>query len=103
MSHYIRKVKRVDNDVHPNPIKMQSKKCKSKWDTNYFKNWNIDHFTAENREKGYSLWIANGFFFFKDYYQCSSAFLVGFNIFDRWKIWKCLKKEIRNRALEQGK
>lgn len=64
---------------------------------NYFKDWAIGYYRA-NHSDGRELWICNGFSAFKD---CGNkAFLMGFNIFDKYIFWKELRAEIRRRNLK---
>lgn len=63
-----------------------------------FRGWEIDHYTAEHPEKGYKLWIPNGLTFFRDYEGASEPFLSGTSFWQRWRIWRELKRERRRRA-----
>jgi hypothetical protein len=68
----------------------------SKFD-GFFKDWSINDYTASHKD-GRKLWVANGFLFFRSESH-KKASMRGFNLRERYQLWKELKAEIRRRDL----
>jgi hypothetical protein len=62
-----------------------------------FKDWKIEYYRASH--EGKSLWICNGFQFFKD--EKLKTFLSHLSFFQRYRLWRELKREIRERAQKE--
>lgn len=60
-----------------------------------FKNWIIDHFTISSPDRKYCLWIGNGYTCFEDYnrFYTEEPFLALMNFWQKWKIWRAIKRE----------
>lgn len=65
-----------------------------------FSDWRIDGYTAKSPDGLYELWIANGFLSFDDYYchYPKQTLLTHVNIFQKYKLWKEIKKELKLRT-----
>jgi hypothetical protein len=76
----------------------------------FFREWEIDHYHARlylseddakplglRGQPRASLWIANGFSFFKDD-SGHPPFLTGMSMWQRWLLWRELVRERRRRA-----
>lgn len=65
-----------------------------------FKSWKIDGYTAKSPCGKYELWIANGFMCFDDIgcHYPKKPLLFKINVFQKYKIWRELVKEIKLRA-----
>lgn len=69
----------------------------------FFKNWEIDRFTAISPDEKYEIWHCNGFMFFEDYRNILSQrkpFISLMNCWDKWRLWRALKQELRIRSKE---
>lgn len=73
-------------------------------ENNIFSTWKINGYRAEN--ENHCLWICNGFIFFRD---CDSfgnnpkPFLMHLSWFQRYRLWRELKREMRRRSFESIK
>lgn len=70
--------------------------------TNRFKDWTVTKYTATSPNGKCILWVAGGFLFFKDNGDAQNAVLIGLSLWQKWKVWRELKKEMTERAFPKN-
>lgn len=63
-----------------------------------FSGWVFEDYTVRQPSGRYSLWTATGFLFFRDYQ--GGPLVNPLNLWERWVVWRELKKERRRRAIK---
>ena len=69
----------------------------------FFKDWYIGRFIAISPDEEYEIWHCNGFMFFEDYinpYVSRKPFTRIMTYWDRRRLWRAFKRELRIRSKE---
>ncbi len=64
-----------------------------------FTDWGISSYRATHPDGDIKLWLPSGFLNFRDDSDSMVPFLSSLGIWERWKVWRCLKAEMRKRTL----
>lgn len=63
-----------------------------------FKDWSINAHKAMSQDGQRCLWVGNGFMGFADYsHDAKVAMIVGLSKWDRYRLWRELRREMKNR------